>query len=193
RMLHDLHRAATHANLPIQETPMSATVARVMGSRILNNALKHKPTTRAGLMVNGGGYQGKTETVCEIAAAFEDQWLDLHNHVNPHMVPGTRDLLATVAYVQTPVTATPKSICQAIQRRGGHPDRTTLRPGRPRPVPLRHPRDDRGVGDAPGRYRGPPAATARRARHAHRRHDARVPVSPHQRHRRPAGAPDRGR
>ncbi len=114
RMLHDLHRAATHANLPIQETPMSAAVARVMGSRILNNALKHKPTTRAGLMVNGGGYQGKTETVCEIAAAFEDQWLDLHNHVNPHAVPGTRDLLATVAYVQTPVTATPKSICQAI-------------------------------------------------------------------------------
>lgn len=114
RMLHDLHRAATHANLPIQETPMSAAVSRVMGSRILNNALKHKPTTRAGLMVNGGGYQGKTETVCEIAAAFEDQWLDLHQQLNPHAVPGTRDLLATVAYVQTPVTATPKSICQAV-------------------------------------------------------------------------------
>jgi len=114
RVLHDLHRAATHANLPIQETPMSAAVSRVMGSRLFNNALKHKPTTRAGLMVNGGGYQGKTETVCEIAAAFEDQWLDLHHHVNPHAVPGTRDLLAAVAYVQTPVTATPKSICQAV-------------------------------------------------------------------------------
>ncbi|HZO68819.1 MAG TPA: AAA family ATPase [Kribbellaceae bacterium] len=114
RMLHDLHRAATHANLPIQETPMSEAVARMMGSRILHNALKHKPTTRAGLMVNGGGYQGKTETVCEIAAAFEDQWLDLHQQINPHAVPGTRDLHATVAYVQTPVTATPKSICQAI-------------------------------------------------------------------------------
>jgi hypothetical protein len=114
RMLHDLHRAATHANLPIQETPMSAAVSQVMGSRILNNALKHKPTTRAGLMVNGGGYQGKTETVCEIAAAFEDQWLALHDQINPHAVPGTRDLLASVAYVQTPVTATPKSICQAI-------------------------------------------------------------------------------
>jgi hypothetical protein len=114
RTLHDLHRAATHANLPIQETPMSAAVTQVLGSRILNNALKHKPTTRAGVMVNGGGYQGKTETVCEVAAAFEDQWLALHEHVNPHAVPGTRDLLATVAYVQTPVTATPKSICQAI-------------------------------------------------------------------------------
>jgi hypothetical protein len=114
RMLHDLHRAATHANLPVQETPMSAAVSRVMGSRILSNALKHQPVTRAGLMVSGGGYQGKTETVCEIAAAFEDQWLELHNHLNPHAVPGARDLLATVAYVQTPVTATPKSICQAI-------------------------------------------------------------------------------
>lgn len=114
RMLHDLHRAATHANLPIQETPMSAAVTQVLGSRVLNNALKHKPTTRAGIMVNGGGYQGKTETVCEVAAAFEDQWLELHEHVNPHAVAGTRDLLATVAYVQTPVTATPKSICQAI-------------------------------------------------------------------------------
>lgn len=93
---------------------MSAVVSQVMGSRILNNALKHKPTTRAGLMINGGGYQGKTETVCEIAAAFEDQWLDLHDQINPDAVAGTRDLLATVAYVQTPVTATPKSICQAI-------------------------------------------------------------------------------
>jgi hypothetical protein len=55
RMLHDLHRAATHANLAIQETPMSAAVARVMWSRIQNNALKHKPTTRAGLMVNFPG------------------------------------------------------------------------------------------------------------------------------------------
>lgn len=94
RMLHDLHRAATHANLPIQETPMSAAVTRVMGTRVLSNALKHKPTTRAGLMVNGGGYQGKTETVCEVAAAFEDQWLALHEQVNPNTVPGTRGLFA---------------------------------------------------------------------------------------------------
>jgi chloramphenicol 3-O-phosphotransferase len=114
RMLHDLHRAATHANLSIQETPMSAAVSRLMWSRIQNNALKHKPTTRAGLMINGGGYQGKTETACEVAAAFEDQWLTLNDMINPEAVPGTRDLVATVAYVQTPVTATPKSVCQAI-------------------------------------------------------------------------------
>jgi len=114
RQLHDLHRAATHANLPLQETPMSRAVGKVMRSRLQINALKHKPTTRAGLMITGGGYQGKTETACEIAAAFEDAWLDLHAQVNPHAVPGVRDLHVPVAYVQTPVTAKPKSTCQAI-------------------------------------------------------------------------------
>lgn len=114
RMLHDLHRTATHANLAIQETPMSAAVSRMLWSRLQSNALKHKPTTRAGLMINGGGYQGKTETACEVAAAFEDQWLALHDQLNPNAIPGTRDLVITVAYVQTPVTATPKSVCEAI-------------------------------------------------------------------------------
>ncbi|WP_251054052.1 TniB family NTP-binding protein [Streptomyces sp. ISL-66] len=64
-------------------------------------------------MVSGGGYQGKTETVCEIAAAFEDSWRALHA-TNPQAVPGTRDLWVPVAYVQTPVTAKPKSTCKAI-------------------------------------------------------------------------------
>ena len=113
RALHDLHRAATHANLPFQETPMSAAVSRVMWSRIRSNAVKVKPTTRAGLMVNGGGNQGKTETVCEVAALFADQWLALHE-ANPDAVAGTRDLHAPVAYVQTPVTAKQKSTCEAI-------------------------------------------------------------------------------
>jgi chloramphenicol 3-O-phosphotransferase len=114
RHLHDLHRAATHANLPLQDTPMSLAVTRIMRSRLQSNALKHKPTTRAGLMITGGGYQGKTETACEIAASFEDAWLDLHAQLNPNAVPGTRDLHAPVAYIQTPVTAKPKSTCQAI-------------------------------------------------------------------------------
>jgi hypothetical protein len=114
RHLHDLHRAATHANLPLQDTPMSLTVTRIMRSRLQTNALKHKPTTRAGLMITGGGYQGKTETACEIAAAFEDAWLNLHAQLNPNAIPGTRDLHAPVAYVQTPVTAKPKSTCEAI-------------------------------------------------------------------------------
>jgi len=114
RQLHDLHRAATHASLAFQETPMSAAVARLLGARITGNALKHKPVTRAGVMISGGGYQGKTETACEVAAAFEDQWLALHGQLNPGAMEGTRDLHAPVAYAQTPVTATPKSICQAI-------------------------------------------------------------------------------
>ncbi|MFD6068666.1 AAA family ATPase [Amycolatopsis lurida] len=114
RQLHDLHRAATHANLPLLETPMTRAVGRIMRSRLQTNALKHKPTTRAGLMITGGGYQGKTETTCEIAAAFEDTWLAMHAQLNPNAVPGTRDLHAPVAYVQTPVTAKPKSTCQAI-------------------------------------------------------------------------------
>jgi len=46
RQLHDLHRAATHASLAFQETPMSAAVARLLGARITGNALKHKPVTR---------------------------------------------------------------------------------------------------------------------------------------------------
>ena len=76
RMLYDLHRAATHANLPSQQTPMSQAVTRVLRGRIESNALKHKPFTRAGVMITGGGYQGKTETACEVAAGFEDAWLD---------------------------------------------------------------------------------------------------------------------
>ncbi|GAA0596396.1 hypothetical protein GCM10010174_09570 [Kutzneria viridogrisea] len=114
RMLHDLHRTATHANLPLQQTPMSQAVAKLMRGRIESNAVKHKPTTRAGVMITGGGYQGKTETACEVAAAFEDAWLELHHYLNPDAVPGTRDLHAPVAYVQTPVTAKPKSTCKAI-------------------------------------------------------------------------------
>lgn len=114
RMLHDLHRAATHANLPLQQTPMSQAVTRLLRGRIESNALKHKPSTRAGVMITGGGYQGKTETACEIAAAFEDDWLELHRHLNPAALAGTRDLHAPVAYAQTPVTAKPKSTCKAI-------------------------------------------------------------------------------
>jgi hypothetical protein len=114
RMLYDLHRAATHANLPLQQTPMSQAVTRVLRGRIESNALKHKRSTRAGVMITGGGYQGKTETACEVAAGFEDAWLELHHHLSPDAAPGARDLHAPVAYVQTPVTAKPKSTCKAI-------------------------------------------------------------------------------
>ncbi|WP_201724535.1 hypothetical protein [Streptomyces antimycoticus] len=121
RALHDLHRAATHANLPLLHTPMSREVAKLLHGRIRTNALKLKPSTRAGVMITGGGYQGKTETACEIAAAFEDSWLELHQHVNPDALPGARDLYAPVAYVQTPVTAKPKSTSKAVLNFYGAP------------------------------------------------------------------------
>jgi hypothetical protein len=113
-MLHDLHRAATHANLPVIATPMSLAVSRLVRGRTEGNALKQKPSTRAGVMVTGGGYQGKTETLCETAADFEDDWLALHGTLNPQAMAGTRDMHVPVAYVQTPVTAEPKSLCKAI-------------------------------------------------------------------------------
>ena len=67
---------------------MSAAVARLLRARIQSNALKRKPATRAGVMITGGGYQGKTETACEIAAAFEDEWLALHGQLNPDAMRG---------------------------------------------------------------------------------------------------------
>jgi hypothetical protein len=121
KILHDLHRAATHANLPLLQTPMTKTVTKLLHGRVMTNALKRKPATRAGVMVTGGGYQGKTETSCEIMATFEDAWLDLNRHLNPGAVPGTRDLHVPVAYVQTPVTAKPKSLCKAILNFYGAP------------------------------------------------------------------------
>ena len=64
-------------------------------------------------MINGGGCQGKTETICEIIASFEDEWLALYAQ-NPDAVMGTPDQHAPVAYVRTPVKATPISTCQRI-------------------------------------------------------------------------------
>jgi hypothetical protein len=127
RMLYDLHRTATHANLPILETPMSAALTEMIESRIKINAFNRGPSTREGIMVSGGGFQGKTETVCEIAAAFEDFWWELNALAKPK--PGTRDLMIPVAYVQTPVTAKPKSTCEAIlEFYGAHIPKTATLP-----------------------------------------------------------------
>jgi AAA domain len=113
RRLHDLHRAATHSNLAIQETPMSAWVSKEMRSLVEINALCQGPDTRPGLMVNGGACQGKTETACETLACFEDDWLDAHAQV-PGSVEGTLDHHVPVVYVRMPVKATPISACQRI-------------------------------------------------------------------------------
>ena len=77
RALHDLHRTATHVNLRLQETPMSRKVSDLMRGRLQNNAVKFTPGTRDGLMISGGGFQGKTETACQAAAEFEDLWRDI--------------------------------------------------------------------------------------------------------------------
>jgi len=124
KMLYDLHRIATNANLPIHETPMSRELAALLEPRFMTNSLMNGPETRDGVMVTGGGFQGKTEAVCRIAAGFEEFWLNLHEAVTP----GTRDLVMPVAYVHVPITATPKSTCQAILDFYGLdlPDRTTL-------------------------------------------------------------------
>ncbi|MFE9354906.1 AAA family ATPase [Streptomyces olivaceoviridis] len=107
---------------------MSLKVTRLVNRRMRNNALKQKPATRAGVMITGWGYQGKTETVCEVAASFEDAWLEMHNHINPAAVEGTWDLHAPVAYVQTPVTAKPKSTCQAVLDFFGTPTKSMSLP-----------------------------------------------------------------
>ncbi|MFD6888811.1 AAA family ATPase [Streptomyces sp. NPDC059957] len=72
-------------------------------------------------MIIGSGNHGKTATVCAVTAAFEDTWLDLHNHLNPTAIEGTADLHAPVVYVQTPVTASPKGLCQSILNFFGPP------------------------------------------------------------------------
>lgn len=114
KRLYNLHRLATHSSLPVDVTPMSERVADAVLARVEDGAFSHKACTRGGIMVNGDGAQGKTETVCEALAVFEETWMALNNYMNPDAMPGTRDLVAPVAYVRCPVKATPISTCQRI-------------------------------------------------------------------------------
>lgn len=126
RALHDLHRTATHVNLRLQETPMSRKVSDLMRRRLQNNAVKLTPGTRDGLMISGGGFQGKTETACWAAAEFEDLWRGIHRWLLPGPVPGTRDLFVPVAHCRLPVRATPKALCKTILDVYGDPHPATL-------------------------------------------------------------------
>ncbi len=126
RALSDLHRTATHVNLRLQETPMSVKVSDLMRGRLQNNAVKFMPGTRDGLMINGGGFQGKTETACSAAASFEDLWRDIYQQLLPGPTPGTRDLFVPVAYCRLPVRATPKALCKTILNVYGDPHPSTL-------------------------------------------------------------------
>lgn len=110
----DLFRRLTNVNLPIQQTPMSARVARLISRRLHGNALNQEDPTLPGIMVSGSGNHGKTATVSSVCAAFEDMWLDLHQHLNPASIEGTLDLHSPIVYIQIPVTATPKSLCESI-------------------------------------------------------------------------------
>src|SRR5579872_6710452 len=98
RWLHDLHRATTHANLQMQETPMSKAVNDLIIGRLQGNAAKFNPGTRDGLMISGEAYTGKTETSCWAAADFEDLWREVHARLAPGPVPGTRDTFVPVGY-----------------------------------------------------------------------------------------------
>lgn len=108
---YDLYRRMTNVNLPLQRTPMQENVTRLIRRRLNGNTLKQDAPTLAGIMVSGWGNYGKTATVCSATAAFEDQWLQLHDFLIPGAIEGTIDLHAPVVYVSTPVTATPKSTC----------------------------------------------------------------------------------
>jgi hypothetical protein len=126
RALHDLHRTATHVNLRLQETPMSRKVSDLMRGRLQNNAVKFTPGTHDGLMISGGGFQGKTETAVQAAAEFEDLWRDIYGQFAPGPAPGTRDLFVPVAYCRLPVKATPKALCKTILDIYGDPHPATL-------------------------------------------------------------------
>ena len=58
-----------------------------MRGRLQNNAVKFTPGTRDGLMISGGGFQGKTETACHAAAEFEDLWRGIHRQIAPGPLP----------------------------------------------------------------------------------------------------------
>lgn len=114
RFEHDFHRIATHANLRLQETPMSKKIYEVIFDRLLGNATITSPGTRDGLMITGEPTHGKTETTCWAAADFESVWRTHYVRFVPGPAPGTRDNYAPVAYCKVPPKATPKSLCQVI-------------------------------------------------------------------------------
>jgi hypothetical protein len=111
---YELYRRLTNANLPLQKTPMLELVTEVIGRRLQSNPYIQDDPTLPGVMVSGWGSHGKTSAVCSVTAAFEDDWLRLHDFLDPNSVAGTHDLHAPVAYIALPVTATPKSLCESI-------------------------------------------------------------------------------
>jgi len=114
RRVYDLRRRVSNANLGILETPMLVEVREAMEQRIWANALSNEPGAVEGIMVNGGGAQGKTATVLAVVADFLDDWEDAHGLRNPTAFPGGRDAHEPVVYARVPAKPTPKTLCGAV-------------------------------------------------------------------------------
>lgn len=114
RRLYDLRRQVTNSNLGILETPMLLVTRAAMEQRIWANALSNEPGAVEGIMVNGGGAQGKTATVLAVVADFLGEWEDLHGLGNPSAYPGGRDAHEPVVYTRVPAKQTPKTLCGAV-------------------------------------------------------------------------------
>lgn len=114
KRLYDLRRQVSNANLGILETPMLLAAREAMEQRIWANALNNEPGAVEGIMVNGGGAQGKTATVLAVVADFLQDWEELHGLRNPTAYPGGRDAHEPVVYARVPAKPTPKTLCGAV-------------------------------------------------------------------------------
>lgn len=114
RRRYDIRRRVSNCNLAILETPMLVAARAAMEQRIWANALDNSPGAREGIMVNGGGAQGKTATVLSVVGDFLEEWEELHGYDNPDAFPGGRDVHEPVVYARTPSKPTQKTLCIAI-------------------------------------------------------------------------------
>ena len=122
KTLHDLHRTATHANLPLLQTPMTKAVTKLLHGRVMTNALKHKPATRAG----SDGHRRRLPGQDRNLVRDHGHVRDIYQQLLPGHTPGTRDLFVPVAYCRLPVRATPKALCKTILDVYGDPHASTL-------------------------------------------------------------------
>lgn len=111
---YDLHRRVSNANLGIVDTPMLLAARDAMEQRFWANALSNEPGAVEGIMVNGGGAQGKTATVLAVVADFLDDWEEAHGLRNPDAFPGGRDAHEPVVYARVSAKPTPKTLCGAV-------------------------------------------------------------------------------
>lgn len=117
RRRYNRRRDAANNNIDILETPMGTALSEALEDGIWINAVNRQPGAKPGFMVNGGGAQGKTATVLDVAANFLEEWLAEHKI---DAVPGgERNAHEPVVYVRTPDKPTPKALCQAILRAVG--------------------------------------------------------------------------